>query len=56
MTHPSQVTVSGEEYLDWCRRAKAGEVTILSVVVLGASYRLNLLWPSVAPAVQKELL
>ena len=54
MNRPSQITVGPAEYLDWCERAKNGEVTILSVICISnARYRLNLLWPDVP--VQKDL-
>lgn len=40
---PSSVTVTGNEYLEWCARAKRGEVNIATVtVVRNGTYRLTL--------------
>lgn len=43
---PATKTVSGSEYLEWCRRALAGELRIHAVEVVDTSYwRLTLSWP-----------
>jgi hypothetical protein len=56
MTHPTQVTVNGQEFLQWCERAKTGEVHIPTVVVTdNGRYRLTLQWRKTPPQIQKDL-
>lgn len=57
MTRPTQVTVSTDEYLQWCARAKTGELSIPSVVCTSqpGTYKINLIWPEKTPEIQKDL-